>query len=110
MWLWVTLHTYTSQLQLMSVAVKASRARSAGRLRVSDRHPSSPRSSNHEMRNTHDQSTRWAITWGAGTPLKGWRYTGNKPQRVKAAAAAARPRGESRATVILQRAGRAALE
>ena len=70
---WVTLHTYTSQLPLMSSAVSVSRATSLPLVSVADTPASSPRSSSHPKMNTHAQATRWAITCSAGTPLKGCR-------------------------------------
>ncbi len=55
---WVTLHTYTSQLQLMSSAVSVSRASTLALVSVADSVASSPRSSIHPQMNRQPQVTR----------------------------------------------------
>src|SRR6516225_1198113 len=104
MWLWATLHTYTSQLVLMRVAVTARRASKTGRASVTESSPSWPRSSSHVIRNRHDQAMRCAITGGPDTPLGGGGYTENTPQMLTPPAAAAGPGGKTRALVTPRRA------
>ncbi len=55
---WVTLQTYTSQLQLMSSAVSMSRATSLLLVSVADSPASSPRSSIQPKMNRQPQVTR----------------------------------------------------